>query len=170
MTDQKKVLGISLVTALSIATGSPLLAADKKTAAEIGAEYAANVPKVMDGKKYPGLHHTTAIPTNFPLPKYPNHVISTNFVNSVKGTPVASLGIVTTDPPKTVFSWYQNQCQGSGWSASLPPQNALTAKEKSGDLYRMSAFKNSQQLTISCSKLKSGHTAVGITWVLESKK
>lgn len=130
MTDQKKVLGISLVTALSIATGSSLLAADKKTAAEIGAEYAANVPKVMDGKKYPGLHHTTAIPTNFPLPKYPNHVISTNFVNSVKGTPVASLGIVTTDPPKTVFSWYQNQCQGSGWSASLPPPECSYGKRK----------------------------------------
>jgi hypothetical protein len=178
MLHKNLALEIWLLSTLAVlqGVGAPAVGAGaatgekKKTAAEIGTEYAANVPKAMDAKNYPGMHHTTAIPSNFPLPKYPNNVIATNFVNPLAGSPVASLGMVTTDPPKTVFSWYQNQCQSSGWSVSLPPQDALTPKEKSGGLYRMSAFKNSQQVTISCSKLKSGHTSVGITWVLAAKK
>jgi hypothetical protein len=117
-----------------------------------------------------GVHESIEIPSNFPVPTYPNHVSSTNFVTNKVGAPVASVFIITSDGPKTTYDWYQKRCSESGWSVSSPPDSAKVGAEKNGSLFRMSAFKDGQQLVFSFMKMKkSPKTVITINWILKSK-
>ena len=151
-----------------LATAPAGFAADKVK--HTAAEYAAQLDKVMESKQMKGVHHTTAIPTNFPIPKYPNNVLHTSFVNPTSGPPTAMVTIITKDPPKTALDWYQQQCAPT-WKIVTPPAQSLTDKEKQGLLYRMTASKDNQNVAISCSKQKrTGNTLVSIIWALQPKR
>ena len=119
-----------------------------------------------DSFKIAGVHHTVKLPSNFPLPVYSSNVFDTNFANSVKGTPVAQAIIMTKDPAKTVFDWYKTQCASSGWQVRTPKQSAMSAKEKSGQLFIMNALKGEQQSTVMCTTTaKHPNTVISITWM-----
>ncbi len=119
-----------------------------------------------DSFKIAGVHHTVKLPSNFPLPVYSSNVFDTNFANSVKGTPVAQAIIMTKDPAKTVFDWYKTQCASSGWQVRTPKESAMSAKEKSGQLFILNALKGEQQGTVMCtSTAKHPNTVISITWM-----
>ena len=161
----KSLLIISTMIGFTLTGGSQGLAADKP--AMTPADYKAAIDKVRYAKKVDGVNHTAAIPSNFPIATYPKNVVFTDFVNPTSGPPMAMATIVTKDPPKTVFEWYQMQCS-TGWKVSTPPSNMQTEREQKGLMYRMNALKDKQQITISCIKQqKSGNTRVSIVWVLQ---
>ncbi len=125
----------------------------------------ANVLK-RDNLKVKGVHHTVQIPVNFPLPIYSTNVLSTNFSNSIKGTPVAAATIVTKDSAKIAFDWYKAQCSASGWQVRTPKQSAMSESEKKGQLFILNALKGEQQSTVMCAQSnKHPNTVINISWM-----
>jgi hypothetical protein len=74
-----------------------------------GEQFLGSIIEKRNAFKVKGIHQSIEIPSNFPVPTYPNNVSSTNFVNSTVGTPVASVSIITSDSPKMTYDWYQKR-------------------------------------------------------------
>jgi hypothetical protein len=113
-----------------------------------------------------GYHLGTKVPTNFPLPVYSSNVIDTCFANSTKGTPTASLNILTKDSANAAFAWYKAQCAATGWQVRMPKESAKSDKEKKGQLFILNAIKGEQSSMVMCSQsTKHPNTVINITWM-----
>jgi hypothetical protein len=115
--------------------------------------------------KIPGMHFAKGIPTNFPVPTYPNNVTRTGFINSTKGPPSAGATIITKDSPQTVFNWYQNACKQGNWLVKIPSPQAMNAISKKQRVYMVNAEKDNQQVQIFCiENKKDSGTKISISW------
>lgn len=112
-----------------------------------------------------GARYTQGLPSNFPVPAYPNNVVNKFFTNSTSGAPNAAANITTKDPPSQVHQWYRDQLKSAGWVAKVMDDKVMTKYGKGGQIYLISANKANQEITV-CSALnkKTGGTTIAINW------
>ncbi len=109
-------------------------------------------------------------PTNFPVPKYPSNVLQSTFDHSTKGQPTAVAMIITKDPPKTVFDFYNSACTRAGWTVRMPAEKALAQINKGGTQFFLNASQGRQVMFITCSPhRKTNGTVVSISWRMRPK-
>jgi hypothetical protein len=119
--------------------------------------------------KIPGIQFSNSIPVNFPIPPYTSNVIRKNFSNSTKGIPTAAVNIVTSDPARNVYQWYQDVCSKGNWSVKIPSAQGQNQIGKANKLYMLQADKGDQHMSIFCvAQAKSADTIISISW--EKKK
>ncbi len=109
---------------------------------------------------------TERIPINFPLPAYNSNVTRTSFINTTKGSPTATAGIITKDAPEAVFKWYQEKLRNAGWSSMAASPKLMEKLGKLGKVYMLDATKDTQAVKLSCTLDPATQgTTVSITWV-----
>lgn len=133
----------------------------------VGQKARTKYPSIKD---FAGLHFSKSLPTNFPLPPYPNNVVSTNFSNSTAGQPTAAASIVTKDAAEVVFKWYQDYCRKDNWLIRTPSAKTMQTMGKQGQLFILNAIKGKQEIYLYCTKNpKKALTNVSISWFLNKQ-
>ncbi len=106
------------------------------------------------------------IPINFPVPSYNSNVTSTSFINSTKGSPTATAGVVTKDSPEMVFKWYQDKLRNDGWSSRTAAPKLMDKIGKAGTLFMLEAQKEKQGVKVTCMlDPRTSGTNVSVIWV-----
>jgi len=104
-------------------------------------------------------------PSNFPVPAYQSNVVSRSFSNSTKGQPFASASLVTKDPPKRVFDFYQASFSRANWKLQVPSEKARTELKLDSNTYFFNGTQGRQAISFRCMKdARSGDTLVAISW------
>lgn len=122
--------------------------------------------KKLDEIKVPGLRFSQKIPSNFPVPPYTNKVTRKSFVNTTKGSPSASVNIITSDSARTVFKWYQQVLKRDRWKFNIPNKEALGANSK---MYVMDAVRGYNRVSISIYSMTKKSTSISINWSFRRK-
>lgn len=160
----------SLQTILLLTGSSNVLAQEVAPSPEqVKAEFAGMTPaqaldKIM-ARSVKGVRFADSWPTNFPLPKYPNNVTETKFLNTTQGPPSASASLMTKDPAETVFQFYLDACRRDGWKVKMPSAKALEKTRGATNFYMLEGRKDKRMVRIFCLQNPKTHaTSLGITW------
>jgi hypothetical protein len=114
---------------------------------------------------FPNRHVSDKWPTNFPLPKYANNVLSTQFSNSTKGRPSAQATLTTKDSPQVVFSFYKDACERGGWAVRTPSAKAMANSKHVGQFFMLEGKKDNQEIELTClPSSKNSATILSIMW------
>jgi len=164
---------LSTVIILVVATASNLVAIAQTTPTQPQSDPATREKNLQEARaKYNSVLSTEhiniseKIPINFPVPSYNSNVTSTSFVNSIKGAPTATAGIVTKDSPENVFKWYQDKLRNGGWSFRAAAPKLMDKIGKAGTLFMLEAKKEQQGVKVACLlDPRTRGTNVSVIWV-----
>ena len=113
--------------------------------------------------RIPGIKFKKAMPDNFPVPKYPSNVTSTNFNYSTKGLPAATANLLTSDSKQKVFDWYQQTLRAGGWDVKVPTDDTLGPSHDR--ISMLKGTRSKEEVTITCLTLKQKPgTSICIGW------
>jgi hypothetical protein len=111
---------------------------------------------------FPTTHFSDKWPVNFPLPKYTN-AVDTKWMNSTKGSPTAFASLNTKDSPATVYKFYLDACNQSGWKTRAPSAKALAGTPATFLMFE--GYKDKEMIRVHCLPNKKLHgTTASISW------